>query len=318
MTPSEIKPGMKFNHWTVIKYDHTNEHRIKYFLCECDVCGKQYPVRGTSLINGTSKACSKQCANSLIGQQFGEWSVLKVDKSNPRNYICKCSCGTVKSVFSGSLKNGMSKSCGCKKIQLTKERNKENAASHIGEKYGKLTIMDYFLKDKDYWYKCKCDCGNEVEVLGKRLFSGTTTSCGCINSKANELMDKILRKQNIPFKREHKLDGCYDKRPLPFDFALFNNQDELIGLIELNGSLHYSTSGTGWDTPERLIRQQKHDYIKRLYCENNHIPFLVIPYQYFNELEKFLITSDFWQIVIKNFNDYVPSNEGQEETHCSM
>ena len=303
MTPSEIKPGMKFNHWTVIKYDHTNPHRVKYFLCKCDVCGAEKPVRGTSLIDGSSKACSKQCANSLIGQTFGEWTLLRVDKSHPRNYICRCSCGTIKSVYAPSLKNGSSKSCGCKKVEKMKEKNKENAESHIGEKYGRLTILDTYKKGNDYWYKCKCDCGNEVEVLGKRLFNGTTSSCGCLNSKANELMDKILTKYNIPFKREYKIADCADKLPLPFDFAIFNNENELIGLIELNGSLHYSTSGTGWDTPERLIRQQKHDYIKRLYCEKSRVPFLVIPYQYFNEIEKFLITSDFWKIIIKNFND---------------
>ena len=37
MTPSEIKPGMKFGHWEVIKFDHTNVHRIKYFLCKCEI-----------------------------------------------------------------------------------------------------------------------------------------------------------------------------------------------------------------------------------------------------------------------------------------
>lgn len=305
MTPSEIKSGMKFNHWEVIKFDHTNEHRIKYFLCKCDVCGACRPVRGTSLISGSSKACSQQCANTLNGQTFGRWTVLKIDKSQPRNYICKCECGTIKSVFSGSLKNGTSKSCGCYKIEQTKKKNIRNAQSHIGEKYGKLTITDYFLNEKDnnYWYKCTCDCGSEIDVLGKRLFFGTTSSCGCLNSKANEMMDQLLTAKRIPFKREYKFDDCCDKRPLPFDFALFNREDELIGLIELNGSLHYSTSGTSWDTPERLIKQQKHDYLKRLFCEKNHIPFLIIPYQYFNDLEKFLITSDFWQIIIKNFND---------------
>lgn len=304
MTPSEIKPGMKFNHWEVIKFDHSNEHRVKYFLCKCDICGNIRPVRGTSLISGYSIACSKQCANTLNGMTFGEWTVLKNDKSSPGRYICRCSCGTIKSVYGSTLKNGTSKSCGCLKNRITKNRYKENAENHIGERHGKLIIQSCFVKNECYWYHCICDCGNEVDVLGKRLFNGdTSSSCGCINSVANELMDKILTEYKIPFKREYRFDDCRDKKPLPFDFALFNNSDELIGLIELNGSLHYSTSGTGWDTPERLLYQQKHDYTKRLFCEKSKIPYLVIPYQYFNDLEKFLTTSDFWQIIIKNFND---------------
>ena len=80
MTPSMIKPGMKFNHWEVIKFDHTNGHRIKYFLCRCDVCGKVKAVRGSSLISGESKACSKRCADNIIGQRFGRWTVLAWDK----------------------------------------------------------------------------------------------------------------------------------------------------------------------------------------------------------------------------------------------
>lgn len=209
------------------------------------MCGTERPVKGTSLIQGTSTACSKQCSNTLIGQQFGEWTVLALDKSKPRNYICRCSCGTEKSIFSGSLKQGTSKSCGCLKTKKAKQRFEEQAKSHIGEKYGWLTIKDCYVKNNNYYYKCQCDCGASVDVIGKRLFSGVTSSCGCMNSKANELMDHILVKENIPFKRECRFEDCKDKNYLPFDFGIYNNQDELIGLIELNGSLHYSSSGTG-------------------------------------------------------------------------
>lgn len=303
MTPSEIMPGMVFGHWTVIKFDHSNKHRVKYFLCRCDVCGNERPVRGTALIDGTSTACSKACSSSLIGLTFGRWHVRKRDASNPRNYICECDCGTIRSVFGGSLKQGASRSCGCLKSEQAKEKNKVQAESHIGEKHGLLTIENAELENDNYYYWCKCDCGNHVRVLGKRLFRGDTSSCGCINSKANALMAQILEKHNIPFKREYRFEDCRDVGTLPFDFALFNNEGELIGLIENNGDQHYSARGTQWNTPERLIYTQKHDYIKQTFAENNHIPLLIIPYQYFNELEKFLITSDFWQIIIKNFND---------------
>lgn len=314
MTPSEIKPGMKFGHWEVIKFDHSNEHRVKYFLCKCDVCGTTRPVRATALIGGTSTSCSKRCSASLIGMRFGKLEVLAFDKSKPRNYICKCDCGNTKSIFGGSLTTGCTKSCGCLKIENTKKRFEENAKTHIGEKYGKLTILDCeprSLKngDKMYYYYCECECGNNTWVRGQNLFNGITQSCGCINSKANEEMARILTRLKVPFKREYRFEGCQDKRPLPFDFALFNHQGELIGLIENNGDQHYSSRGTQWNTPENLVYTQKHDYIKQKFAENNHIPLLIIPYQYFNELEKFLVTSDFWRIITRNFNDYALLNE---------
>lgn len=250
MTPKDIKPGQKFGHWEIIKYDHTNEHRVKYFLCKCDVCGTMRPVRASALLNGTSTACSKACSNSLLGLTFGEWTVLKRDKSQPRNYICRCSCGRVKSVFGPSLKYGTSKQCGCKYMKQADKPNVEKAPKEWRE-------------------------------------------------RAKQELTHILNKYNISFKTSYQFYS--DK--ISFDFALFNKQGELIGLIENNGSQHYSARGTQWNTPERLIYTQKHEYIKQKFAEDNKIPLLIIPYQYFDDIEKFLITSDFWQIIIKNFND---------------
>lgn len=290
---------MKFGKWTVIKFDHCNKHRIKYFLCKCE-CGTIRPVRATALTNGLSTSCSEKCSLGLsIGDIFGEWTVLGKDKSRPRYYMCKCSCGTIKSVYEGSLKQGTSKSCD----HVKKDRFRKNAELLVGQKYGLLTVQDIELKGDQYYCRCLCDCGNAIIVKGTALRCGQIVSCGCAKSKANVNMGLILTKLSIPFKREYCFKDCKDKRPLPFDFALFNNEEELIGLIENNGQQHYSARGTGWNTPERLIYTQKHDYIKQKFAEDNKIPLLIIPYQYFDELEKFLTTSDFWQIIIKNFND---------------
>lgn len=107
---------------------------------------------------------------------------------------------------------------------------------------------------------------------------------------------------NVPFRKEVRLEGCKNKKLLPFDFGIYTSSDKLLGLIEYNGSLHYSARGTGWNTPERLIKAQKNDYIKQLYCENQRIPLLIIPYT-ISDIKEFLITSDFWNIITKNFND---------------
>lgn len=59
-----------------------------------------------------------------------------------------------------------------------------------GNKYGNLTVL-YKTKDKNNRtaWMCKCDCGNETDVIGGDLRSGRTMSCGCysrdIASKRN-------------------------------------------------------------------------------------------------------------------------------------
>lgn len=54
-------------------------------------------------------------------------------------------------------------------------------AEMIGIKFGRLTPTEVIGSKKIHLiYKCVCDCGNEIEVLGNSLRSGNTKSCGCI------------------------------------------------------------------------------------------------------------------------------------------
>ena len=311
------KENDKVNSLTIKRFDHVNkEDKDNVYLCQCD-CKRWIKVKEKKLRSGEIKSCGNNlCKASMIGEQYGEWTVIAIDKSQPKKMWCRCSCGVEKSVDRYTLRAGKSKSCGHEKAariaqyrdkasEATKENNYQNAKQHIGEKWGFLTITDVIRPQngEKYKYKCLCDCGKTTETWYNNLSLGHTVSCGCIRSVANENMDKLLTKFGIPFKREYKFQDCKDKLPLPFDFALFNLDDELIGLMELNGKQHYSTTGSSWMTPERLVVQQKHDYIKRKFAEDYSIPYLVIPYQFCNDLEKFLTSSDFWEIISKKFND---------------
>ena len=54
-----------------------------------------------------------------------------------------------------------------------------------GKRFGRLVVLkrvDDHISSGGYRYpkwKCLCDCGNKIDVVGKRLKSGTTKSCGC-------------------------------------------------------------------------------------------------------------------------------------------
>lgn len=51
-----------------------------------------------------------------------------------------------------------------------------------GQKFGRLTVVEKIgsKKGEGVLWKCKCDCGGEVDVTGKKLRNGNTKSCGCI------------------------------------------------------------------------------------------------------------------------------------------
>jgi len=51
----------------------------------------------------------------------------------------------------------------------------------IGNKYGKLIVIQPSTKNR--YYICKCDCGIIKEIRSDHLYSGRTQSCGCLRSK---------------------------------------------------------------------------------------------------------------------------------------
>ncbi len=53
-----------------------------------------------------------------------------------------------------------------------------------GKKFGRLTAIKRVGSDRQRCsiWKCKCDCGKEVEVRLRSLTSGNTKSCGCLHS----------------------------------------------------------------------------------------------------------------------------------------
>lgn len=64
-----------------------------------------------------------------------------------------------------------------------------------GKKYGKLTVIERCgtNKNKMPMWKCRCDCGNEIEIDGRNLRNGTTLSCGCSTRRSNNARGKKNR-----------------------------------------------------------------------------------------------------------------------------
>lgn len=50
-----------------------------------------------------------------------------------------------------------------------------------GQKFGRLTALEKVSFSGAAKWKCLCECGNTVVVLGRSLSFGNTKSCGCLN-----------------------------------------------------------------------------------------------------------------------------------------
>jgi len=156
-------------------------------ICKCD-CGTTKEIQLFHLKGGETTSCgcyqrelAKSTAIDRTGQIFGEWSVLRRDETKSRRYwICRCSCGTERSVQINNLISGHSTSCGCVQKQTASKRYVKD---ETGKRFGRLIVLNLVRKLKGnkicIYFRCKCDCGNETEVWGPHLRSGRTISCGC-------------------------------------------------------------------------------------------------------------------------------------------
>ena len=64
----------------------------------------------------------------------------------------------------------------------------EHVDPMIGQKFNKLTVLSRAEKrpeivSRRIRYRCRCECGNIVEVNGNALRTGHTSSCGCIRKE---------------------------------------------------------------------------------------------------------------------------------------
>lgn len=68
----------------------------------------------------------------------------------------------------------------------------------VGEKFEMLTVVsrvENYISPSginfSQWF-CKCDCGNQIKVLGSSLTSGHTKSCGCLSKQYKVNNDSMI------------------------------------------------------------------------------------------------------------------------------
>lgn len=278
--------GQKFNKLTVIERDFSRKG--VYWLCLCD-CGNPelISVRGANLKSGNTKSCgclnySRTRAEDLAGQKFSKLTVIERDFSRKGVYwLCQCDCGNPEkiSVKACNLKNGNTKSCGC----LRGKNLHENMNDLTGKRFGKLKVLKQApsKNNKIYWL-CQCDCGSKPkEIMAYCLTSGKTSSCGCIKSKAEKLIEDLLMEMEIPFEKEKTFEDLKSPKNYLLRFDFYLPQENIC--LEYQGEQHFHRHFQG---EEGLKNQQYNDSLKREYCKKKGINLIEIPYWDFDIINK--------------------------------
>lgn len=219
----------RFGMLVAIKYDPNRSKTMKQTVweCKCD-CGNIIYATISNLKSGNTTSCGcKRKATiqakykiDMIGKKFGKLTVIsenieaskkKYDKfgnieSTIPYYNCECECGNDIVISGAALRSGNTTSCGyC-----------YNHEDLTGQIFGRLKVIEYVGSRKignqtyGYW-KCRCTCGNEVEVSTHALKSGNTKSCGCLireNLKARG--SKGIYYDELRGKYRGMIDRCYN------------------------------------------------------------------------------------------------------------
>lgn len=115
----------------------------------------------------------------LVGHRFNHLTVIKKsDKKRKGSTLweCRCDCGNTILLEPYKIRRELVQSCGC-------SRKMKNMKDLSGKKIGRLTVLERLDKKKGscYLWKCRCDCGNVIELPTNKL-SGkhAQKSCGCV------------------------------------------------------------------------------------------------------------------------------------------
>ncbi len=238
----------------------------------------------------------------MTGQRYGKLIVLERaenDKHGKAQWLCQCDCGSSPKIINGAaLRRGLTISCGCNKLEKLSKYNQKHTVIEIGKQYGYLTVVSrntdpLFSTDGRAMWNCICKCGNTHIVSGKHLRDGKVTSCGCRRqSLGEEKVEKLLLENNINYAKEYLVDVrkelIYQHHKARFDFAIFDNNNNLLYFIEYDGLQHFEENirknGLGWNTQEKYEKIHERDELKNNWCRDNNISLIRVPYTKYGTL----------------------------------
>lgn len=178
-TPIAIRPSFRVRKltqkecWRLMGFQDQDFERAKSAMNEniyggADRSGSQlYKQAGNSIVVDVLCAILDTSSPTLIdlrGKTFGKLKVIEKDpdsKPGKAKWVCECKCGNIVSVFSDSLRNGKTRSCGCARSQIKHDLT--------NQAFGFLKVIEPVknerIKGNETRWKCLCqNCGRTVEV----------------------------------------------------------------------------------------------------------------------------------------------------------
>lgn len=108
--------GQTFGGYTVLGKDPSKLPKTEW-ICQC-ICGKVRNIRSSKLLLDPPSGCidcfNKNQIEDIVGQVFGDYTVIKYVKSNKfrqTEWLCKCKCGFEKILWRQHLTQNLVEKC---------------------------------------------------------------------------------------------------------------------------------------------------------------------------------------------------------------
>ena len=290
---SEIKECFREENYTLI----SDEKDYKNAQSKLDViCANDHKIKMSwnSFQRGTRcRECSKIRIGESLRKDFND--VVNILKENGYEYLegeyvnnlskLKLRCSNGHEFFStyGKIQ---STGRGCAKCSRALNDSKKRLSNENVNEY--INSLNYkwisgFYKNNESKLNIVCDKGHEFTSRLGNLKSGNRCP-SCRISKGESKVRDVLEKYNIEFKQHYKFDDCIFYKKLTFDFYLPSHNI----IIEYDGVFHYQII-KGKGGVDSFIDGKIRDTVKNVYCENNNIKLIRIPYWEFDNIENILM-----------------------------
>ena len=271
--------------------------------CRCKIDNHEWTVKPNNLLNG--KGCP-MCYNNRRGNSLRkthEEFIKELAEINPNieilggyiNTMTKilCKCKIDNHIWESIPSDLLNSYYGCPKC-ANRHRNDGLRKTHeefikeLAEINPNIEVLGKYVNNITK-ILCKCKIDNHIwESIPTNLLRGKGCS-KCNSSKGEKAIVEYLERRNIENISQYKFEGCKFKYTLPFDFYIprFNVA------IEYDGRDHYeiftrSNNETYEEAIDRFIDRKIRDTIKTIYCKENNIKLIRIPYWEFDNIENIL------------------------------
>lgn len=276
-------------------------------LIRHNICNYEFNVRPDNLLSFGEKCCKKcngilerqeninnfkNLINNILGENNYKILTNKIELYKTPITLFHNECETKFITNLGEIIRGKKcPNCVVNK-KKTLETFKQEVYDLVKDEY--IVLGEYINTNTRIKMKHnKKECLYEWDVIPKTFLHANYRCPLCNSSKGELIINNFLKQNNFNYKTQYKISDCVYKRSLPFDFAVFDSNNNLKYLIEYDGEQHYNPNslfhGKLQNEKNRNFEITKlKDKIKTDYCLKKQIQLIRISYNDFDNIVKIL------------------------------